>query len=295
MSTEPNIPPLPEPERLALVTLASAGAWLRLLRSDAVCPKVGNVAVGTVPGDWTTQPRSRESLYVTHYLFYCGETTLWVRLRDGLRALPPGTLAWFPPGVPYGLGVEPSMTRRMLYRLRFQVFHDGALVSPWAQPSFVESFDTFPLLADTIHGEFTVPGRYADERYRALLAQLSVETFRLLEEAEPDERRLSRAQMRRIVDYMTAHMAERPTPEDLAALVGLSPAYFARVFGRTAGMPPRQWILKQRIRHGARLLFDTALNVNEVAYELGYREPALFSRQFRTIIGMSPGAYRRQH
>ena len=40
-------------------------------------------------------------------------------------------------------------------------------------------------------------------------------------------------------------------------------------------------------------LRETAQTIEQIAYSLGFRDPAYFSRFFSRLSGMSPGAYRK--
>ncbi len=84
------------------------------------------------------------------------------------------------------------------------------------------------------------------------------------------------------------------SPRELADEMGMTADYFTRVFRRTYGVPPRKRILQERIRLAGLRLLETTETVQEVAFAFGYRNPYLFSRQFRNVMGMSPTEYRRR-
>lgn len=49
------------------------------------------------------------------------------------------------------------------------------------------------------------------------------------------------------------------------------------------------------MRLGALRLLESTLNVSQIALELGYRDVFLFSRQFKSVMGENPSAYRQNH
>jgi AraC-like DNA-binding protein len=105
---------------------------------------------------------------------------------------------------------------------------------------------------------------------------------------------LDESARRRLVEYAGARVRERPTPTDLAAVLRLSPDYFSRIFRRTFGVSPRKWLVRERVGQAAvRLLDAPELTISEVAYEFGYEDIFLFSRQFKAVTGRSPSSYRR--
>jgi AraC family transcriptional regulator len=122
---------------------------------------------------------------------------------------------------------------------------------------------------------------------------LSTEVFRMQDIVDAGPVGLSSAQCGKIAAYVEDHISERLSPADVARVVGLSSDYFTRVFRRTFGVPPRAWLLQRRIRHAANQLADTSLSVSELAYRLGYDDPCLFSRQFKSVMGASPRSFRK--
>ena len=56
-------------------------------------------------------------------------------------------------------------------------------------------------------------------------------------------------------------------------------------------MPPRQWIVAQRIQQASHLLIDSDLPINRIAELYGYDSLYFFSRQFKQVTGLSPRAY----
>ena len=60
------------------------------------------------------------------------------------------------------------------------------------------------------------------------------------------------------------------------------------------GETPKQLINKRLMTEATRLLKFTDLSLKEISYELGYTEPAYFSRMFKRKMGISPKMYREQ-
>jgi len=100
-------------------------------------------------------------------------------------------------------------------------------------------------------------------------------------------------QRARIAALLSEKTVLRPTPAQLARLLDYSPGYFTRIFQRSYGLPPRTWLLQQRLRHAAVLLRESSSRVSDIAYKLGYTEAYLFSRQFRQFFGTSPKQWRK--
>jgi AraC family transcriptional regulator len=101
-------------------------------------------------------------------------------------------------------------------------------------------------------------------------------------------------QLRKIEDYVTAHLEEEISVELLAGLVELSPPHFAYVFKESTGMTPHQFITRQRITRAQQLIRETSRNLIEVGLEVGYTSPSHFTQVFRRETGLTPNDYRRQ-
>lgn len=100
--------------------------------------------------------------------------------------------------------------------------------------------------------------------------------------------------MRRIVDYVDAHLAGEITLTQLAEQVHMSPDHFLRAFSAAAGTTPYRYVQEQRVGRAAQLLAGTMLDVQDVARRCGYRSPSHFSQQFRRRYGVTPQAYRQR-
>jgi len=125
------------------------------------------------------------------------------------------------------------------------------------------------------------------------LALLGVETVLLLALAGGDptdhrDPRVARAQARMIADPAAPH-----TVASLAADVALSPSRFAHLFTAQTGEPPMQALYSSRLKHAARLLEATDLDIGRVAHASGFASAFHFSRSFRARFGMPPSEYRR--
>ena len=79
--------------------------------------------------------------------------------------------------------------------------------------------------------------------------------------------------------------------DDMAAEMGLSrSAFYKKVKGLT-GFAPVDLIKEFRLSHAAELLKTTNLNITEVAFRSGFKDPGYFGKCFRKRYGMSPREY----
>lgn len=111
---------------------------------------------------------------------------------------------------------------------------------------------------------------------------------------EPGERiYLSPPKLRRVIDFIEAHLQESIGLDDLAEAAGLSPNHFLRVFKLATGETPYHFLRARRLERARRLLTEDAMPLAELALECGFANQAHFTAAFSRELGISPGRYRR--
>lgn len=105
---------------------------------------------------------------------------------------------------------------------------------------------------------------------------------------------LSPHQLRHTIEYINDHLSIHLSLNVLAAMLGMSPYYFERLFKQSVGHTPHQYILHCRIEKAKQLLRTTQLSIMEIAFQVGCKNHSHFSKLFRKLTGMSPRTYRNQ-
>ena len=93
-------------------------------------------------------------------------------------------------------------------------------------------------------------------------------------------------------EHVREQLAEEISVEALAGLVELSPFHFYRVFKRTTGMSPLQFVTRERITRAQQLIRETSRSLIEIALEVGYTSPSHFAQVFRRVAGVTPTDFR---
>ena len=91
----------------------------------------------------------------------------------------------------------------------------------------------------------------------------------------------------RAIDYLSTHLNEAVTIEDMAEQLGMSRAVFHRKFKQATTMSPIQFVKSMRLNSAA-INMAGGMNVNEAAMEVGYVSSSQFSREFKRMYGQSP-------
>ena len=95
-----------------------------------------------------------------------------------------------------------------------------------------------------------------------------------------------------VTDWMLDNLRVELTVDQLAAQAHMSPRTFARRFKADFGATPAAWLARQRIIHAQRLLEQTDLGLDRIAYESGFGSAAVLRQNFARVLGTTPTAYR---
>jgi AraC family transcriptional regulator len=104
--------------------------------------------------------------------------------------------------------------------------------------------------------------------------------------------KLSPWRVRRIAEYVDAHIGCEIAIADLARLVGVSPGHLHRAFRATLGMTPLSYIHEKRIERASAMLASEDVSIADVALRVGFLSAGHFSRTFRRLTGVHPSKFR---
>ncbi|MAD14980.1 MAG: AraC family transcriptional regulator [Alteromonadaceae bacterium] len=91
----------------------------------------------------------------------------------------------------------------------------------------------------------------------------------------------------RSIEFLSSHLTETLTIDDLADQIGMSRAVFHRKFKQATNMSPIQFVKSMRLNHAAMKIAE-GTNVNVAALDVGYVSSSQFSREFKRMYGLSP-------
>src|SRR5918999_1812418 len=96
-----------------------------------------------------------------------------------------------------------------------------------------------------------------------------------------------------LLDWGRAGLGSGLSVDDLARRAAMSRRTLTRRFQASLGMPPGEWLQRERLRLAQRLLESTDDPVRRVSRQAGYDSPATMRAQFSSRLQTSPRAYRR--
>ena len=91
-----------------------------------------------------------------------------------------------------------------------------------------------------------------------------------------------------MIDYIEAHLDQRLTLGDLAALVDLSAPHFKALFRETLGMPVHQYVVRRRVERARALLVAGKLSLSQVALEAGFAHQSHMAHWMTRLLGVTP-------
>lgn len=93
--------------------------------------------------------------------------------------------------------------------------------------------------------------------------------------------------------WLDAHCTQDIDLAQAAAMAGLSPFHFLRLFADVTGVTPHQYLVRSRLRHAARLLAADGRAITDVALDAGFGDVSNFVRTFHRAAGASPRRFRQ--
>lgn len=207
-----------------------------------------------------------------------------------------GNLLWMQPEIRHTFALHPEGVRPTLYFVRFRLRVDDVDLGLRGRSHrwWEDGWELRSLIEELID-EISTRLPHRASRLRALLLSVCSAALRQDErDTEPSAGTLTRTQRDLLEGHVRADPAHRSTPAELAILMGLSPDYFTRLFRRTFGVPPRVWLVQERLDRAARALVESTRSVSSIARSLGYDDATAFSHQFKHHTGISPRDYRRR-
>jgi AraC family transcriptional regulator len=104
---------------------------------------------------------------------------------------------------------------------------------------------------------------------------------------------LSRRALKAAIDYVGDNLANKDlTLGEIASAAHISPFHFSRLFKRSTGLTPHQYVIERRVQRAKELLGGTTLPIAEIALLCGFAHQSHLNRHFKRHFGVSPKALR---
>jgi AraC-like DNA-binding protein len=95
--------------------------------------------------------------------------------------------------------------------------------------------------------------------------------------------------------YVHEHLASEINNTDIADAVGVSVFALNRLFKDELGIPPKEYVLHQKLEIAKRRLSEPKVAITDIALELGFFSSQHFSTTFKRYMGVTPTQYLHAH
>jgi AraC-like DNA-binding protein len=144
--------------------------------------------------------------------------------------------------------------------------------------------------------EFNLNDSSLEEMVRTYLKQLLIRATRSWKRQhltnEVTDQQSDLEFFRKFTRLVDEHYKSKHTVADYADFLCMAPKTITHKFNRLRLPQPNEVIKNRIILEAKRLLVHTSLTAKEIAYDLGYNDPAYFSRLFQSKTGESPSSFR---
>ena len=233
------------------------------------------------------------------------QITFWMRgrgvyfIEDKRLDFVAPAVSFIPSGVVHGFTVEPDETDAFVASVADSALAPIATLSdlPFDRAILVSGQREHPAWAKLHNVMERLYDDYRSGLPTALSALVAVATNDIAVLASTGE---SRAQsggdlaqtFRRLVDD---HFRDNWPIDSYLAALATTPHLLAKACHQAFGLTVKAYIDQRRLLEAKRLLLFTVRSVEDIGYEIGFHDPAYFSRFFRARAGMPPGEWRDRH
>lgn len=96
-----------------------------------------------------------------------------------------------------------------------------------------------------------------------------------------------------VFKYVLENFKDSVSSKEAAALAHLNEAAFCRYFKKRTERTFSQFVNYVRVTHATQLLMKNNWSISNICYECGYSNVSYFNREFKTLMAMTPMAYKK--
>lgn len=249
----------------------------------------------TVPSSWRIDERVLDEIHI----LYVKSGVVTYQVGGSPVKLTAGSLLFLSDGTwhsAYRDLREPLSIIPIRFRIKPYGDHNGNFTRtniPCHFSLLPRNTQKFRALFESIHRHYCLPPSISrDVLCHSSICQTLAEISRELEENERN--RPIHPAILQIKTYIDTNPADRLSVKALAALTGLTPKYCSQLFRQLFGLTIKEYQIKARIEYARYLLEHSGQSVKEISFHLGYPDPFVFSKQYKTVMGIAPSTTLRE-
>ncbi|WP_116140726.1 AraC family transcriptional regulator [Trinickia diaoshuihuensis] len=216
-----------------------------------------------------------------HQLVLSLRGVLTCEVEQGLWLVPPQSAIWVPGGMRHKIEASGA--------IECYVSHIDPRAAH-ALPSICCALAATPLLRELLIRSASLPVLYEESGAAAHLVALVLDEIATAPVGNFHLPIPADARLRKIVDMIMSHPADRGTMRTWARRIGVSERSLARLLDRETGMSFGRWRQQLHLMLAVKWL-ESGASVQQVAEDLGYESPGNFVTMFRKALGSSPARY----
>jgi AraC family transcriptional activator of pobA len=250
--------------------------------------------------DWEIRPHRHQAFF---QMLYISDGTGEVLNDEAYSAFAADTILFVPPGVVHGFRFSRDIGGLVVTVLRERLdIPSGAsphLAAFAAKPRIVTRAETTARLAvDSLH---RIAAEIAGQDIGRMMLAEALVTAALIDLARasgsrailsPDPADRDQQRLEQLASLINAHFREHRPAAFYAERIGISATHLNRIARARTGRSLQDLIAARLVEEARRNLVFTFLPAQSIAHDLGFSDPAYFSRFFSRHAGESPGAYR---
>ena len=155
------------------------------------------------------------------------------------------------------------------------------------------SFDFITKITSELEKECFAGGFRSEELMYIKFDELLLKLRRSLDNDGTNIPNDVRERLRNVRGEVFATFFKKWTVAEMAKIAGFSESRFFKLYKTTFGVSPTNDLINARIESAKNLLLTTELKIDEIAERHGYDNTTHFIRQFKSIVGVTPTAYRK--
>ena len=245
--------------------------------------------------DWQLKAHRHARL---HQLLFLTEGSGAAEIDGKSQTIPSGSFVNIPRGVVHGYDFAPG-TRGWVVTLTSDLLDHCIQASegvraPLEQPAILPLAVEFGALAEHLFDEYHRQDFARAQVLRSLAGALIALAARAIFEADSaNQHRAGNPLFTRFEALIERDFRKRRPLADYALDLAISPTHLNRIAHQSAGQSASQLINERMLREARRMLIYTNLTAAQIAYDLGFSDPAHFSRVFTKGTGTPPKLFRK--
>ena len=261
----------------------------KILKPADFDPRVRVANYHSLHRKWSLQDRQNAD---SQFIFLVSGALQFRYGRNSWRDMSPGDCLFIEPGKAHSMRAVAGHDQCWISGFHLEFSNKGTLAggnyqlseSPHTICSFSDDFNSMHTLFKELANCFE---SYRRQRKRQLNDLARYILLRMSESWRPQASQVYHARIRKMLNYISKHLAEPINRQALSREFGLSPEHVNYIFKEALGCSPTHYINRERCIWANRLLGD-GMSVKEAAYAVGFQDPGYFSRLFRRYMSYPP-------